>query len=147
MKILKRWWSKTEQGYTDGEIYRPIRESDFLRYVDHVEKQFAKVKEENKMEIDYKYNEEKYLDELEQYVNSTYDQHYSQGKFQATEEIIDDGHGRGFCLGNVKKYAKRYGKKGTPADYRKDLMKVLHYALIMLYVHDLEYGENEDNPD
>ena len=32
------------------------------------------------------------------------------------------------------KYAQRYGKKG--GKNRADLLKVLHYALFMLYVHD-----------
>ena len=36
------------------------------------------------------------------------------------------------------KYAKRYGNKGTPADARKDILKILHYALIQLDIHDQE---------
>ena len=86
--------------------------------------------------IDYKFNEGQLLKELTDYVNATYNQHYSQNKFQATEFIVDGGHGTGFCIGNVLKYAQRYGNKGTPEDARKDLMKVLHYALIQLYIHD-----------
>jgi len=90
---------------------------------------------------DYKYNEAELIAELKRYVDATYDEHYSHGKIQATEEIIDDGWGEGFCIGNAKKYLKRYGKKGeTPAEWRKDLIKVLHYGLIMLYVHDQKYG-------
>lgn len=88
--------------------------------------------------IDYKYNEEVLINELKEYVDSTYGQHYSRKKFQATEFIIDGGHGTGFCIGNVLKYAQRYGNKGTKEDARKDLMKVLHYALIQLYIHDSE---------
>jgi hypothetical protein len=46
----------------------------------------------------------------------------------------------GFFLGNVDKYNARYGKKGeTPEEYRKDLMKVLHYGLLALYEHDRTY--------
>lgn len=91
--------------------------------------------------IDYKYDEDRILTELTEYVNRTYDQHYSQNKFQATEFIIDGGHGEGFCIGNILKYAQRYGKKGTPDDYRKDLLKVLHYGMIALYIHDQRYKE------
>jgi len=61
--------------------------------------------------IDYRYNEDKTLWELKSYIDSTYEQHYSRDKFQATEFIIDGGHGEGFCIGNVLKYAQRYGKK------------------------------------
>ena len=87
---------------------------------------------------DYKFNEGELIAEFKQYIDSTYGQHYAKDKFQATEFIIDGGHGTGFCIGNVLKYAQRYGKKGSHADARKDLMKVLHYALIQLYVHDNE---------
>ena len=88
--------------------------------------------------IDYKYNEGQLIDEFRKYIDETYNQHYSQNKYQATEFIIDGGHGTGFCIGNVLKYAQRYGKKGKADDARKDLMKVLHYALIQMYIHDKE---------
>ena len=92
--------------------------------------------------IDYRYNENKTLEELKSYIDATYGQHYSRDKFQATEFIIDGGHGEGFCIGNVLKYAQRYGKKD--GRNRKDLLKILHYAIIMLHVHDLNEGnENE----
>ncbi len=89
--------------------------------------------------IDYKYNEEALIKELQEYVDVTYGQHYSQDKVQTTEFVIDAGHGEGFCLGNVIKYTQRYGKK--EGKNRKDLLKVLHYGLIALHVHDLEAGE------
>jgi hypothetical protein len=89
--------------------------------------------------VDFKYNEDFLVQELMHYIEDTYDQHYSQGNFQATEFIIDGGHGMGFALGNVLKYAQRYGKKGSAEDARKDLMKVLHYGIIALYVHDKEH--------
>ena len=68
--------------------------------------------------INYKYNEGNTLAELKEYIDSTYDEHYSKNRFQATEFIIDGGHGEGFCIGNIMKYAQRYGKwvertKGT----------------------------------
>lgn len=90
------------------------------------------------MTIQYKYNEGDLLRQVTEYVNATYGQHYSQNKYQATEFIIDGGHGVGFTIGNIMKYAQRYGHKGTPEDWRKDLMKVIHYAIIALYVHDKE---------
>ena len=86
--------------------------------------------------IDYKYNEGELIKELKEYIDATYGEHYSLNRFQATEFIIDAGHGDGFCIGNVMKYAQRYGKKD--GYNRKDLLKVLHYALIELYIHDRE---------
>ena len=88
--------------------------------------------------IDYKFNEDKNLNELKRHIDSTYNSHYSKEKFQATEFIIDGGHGTGFCIGNIMKYAQRYGKKGDETQARKDLMKILHYAIIQLHVHDQE---------
>ena len=91
--------------------------------------------------VDYKFSEDKYLQELREYIDSTYQGHYSTNKFQSTEVIIARGHGTGFCMGNVDKYANRYGKKGTREDARKDLLKVIHYALLQLHVHDSEEQE------
>jgi len=87
-----------------------------------------------------KYSEDRILKEMDQYIRGTYDKHYSKNKFQATEFIIDSGHGMGFCLGNVMKYAQRYGKKG--GRNRDDLMKIAHYAIMAMHVHDLEEGIN-----
>ena len=91
--------------------------------------------------IDYKYDECKTLTELKSYIDQTYDQHYSQNNFQATEFIIDGGHGEGFCIGNILKYAQRYGKKNGKD--RNDLLKVIHYGIIALYVDKLEKTKNE----
>ena len=91
------------------------------------------------MSIQYKYNEDNLVLEIVNYINKTYQQHYSQNKFQATEFIIDSGHGEGFCIGNILKYAQRYGKKN--GYNRKDLLKVVHYAIMALHVHDLNNGE------
>jgi len=86
--------------------------------------------------ISYKFNEYKLIQELQTYIDATYSQHYASDKYQATDVIIDSGHGEGFALGNIMKYAKRYGNK--EGKNRKDLLKILHYAIIMLYVHDME---------
>ena len=103
-------------------------------------KLFGKKKDEGtpqeSNEIDYKYSEDRILKELKEYVDQTYSQHYSQNKYQATEFILDSGHGEGFCIGNILKYAQRYGKKGSREDARKDLLKVLHYGIIALFNHD-----------
>ena len=86
-------------------------------------------------EICYKFNEDLYLEQIKKYVDATYNQHYS-GKYQATDMIIDAGHGTGFNIGNIMKYAKRYGKK--QGFNKKDLLKIIHYSIIQLYVHDDE---------
>jgi len=94
-------------------------------------------------EINYKFHEDRALHELKAYIDSTYDEHYSKSKFQATEFIVDGGHGVGFTIGNIMKYAQRYGKKN--GYNRKDILKIIHYAIILLHIHDTnEHNTLED---
>ena len=86
------------------------------------------MKEKDK--IDYKFNEANTIAQIKRYVDRTYERHYANGKYQATDMIIDAGHGEGFCMGNIMKYAMRYGKKNGK-DYQ-DLLKIIHYAIILL---------------
>ena len=80
---------------------------------------------------EYKFNEGQIIKEFKQYVDKPYESHYANGvKRQATEIIIDQGHGTGFCMGNILKYAQRYGKK--EGRNKNDLLKVIHYAIIQL---------------
>jgi len=77
-----------------------------------------------------KFNERIALNMLKNHILQTYDSHYSMNKIQSTEFIFDAGHGEGFCLGNIIKYAQRYGKN------EQDLLKILHYAIILLGVEN-----------
>ena len=89
------------------------------------------MKVEFKDVVNYKFKEDKILDDIKKYVRKTYSSHYAKtNKYQATEIIIDQGHGTGFCMGNILKYAQRYGKK--EGRNKNDLMKVIHYAIIQL---------------
>ena len=86
--------------------------------------------------MSYKFNEGHSIQELKGYIDGTYNEHYASDKYQATDIIIDSGHGEGFTLGNIMKYAKRYGNKD--GKNKKDLLKILHYGIIMLDIHDKE---------
>ena len=86
----------------------------------------------------YKFDEDKIIKEIKKHIDKTYKGHYNKNKFQATEFIIDSGHGEGFCIGNILKYAQRYGKKN--GKNRADLLKVIHYGIIALHLND---GESE----
>ena len=85
--------------------------------------------------IPWKYNEEEILKELLEYVRGTYNQHYSAGdnKIQTLDLIEACGDGEAFCRSNILKYASRYDKKGTA---RRDIMKILHYAVLLMYFND-----------
>jgi len=94
-------------------------------------------------EIKYRFGEDKYIAEAKKWIDDTYQgYHYiseadgaREEKTQATDFIIDSGHGTGFNIGNIMKLARRYGKK--EGYNRKDLLKIIHYAIIQLYVQDV----------
>ena len=93
--------------------------------------------------IQYKFNEPEILAQIRAYIDSTYEKHYARNDRQTFESIVDSGHGEGFAMGNVKKYGDRYGTKN--GYNRDDLMKLIHYAILALYVHDLTHGGVSDN--
>lgn len=117
----------TDQKMSYGRIHIHSKDANRINVVD---------------EPDYKFNEGELIKEFKEYVDNTYGGHYGQGGLQSSEVIVDRGHGMGFFLGNVDKYNGRYGKKGTPADHRKDLMKIIHYGFLALYEHDRIHGDD-----
>jgi hypothetical protein len=130
---------------TDSNVVRDIDQNLKNQHVQHEEKDVDSGTRhpsdiptacQNIAKFPYKFSEGEYIEELKKYVDKTYGDHYATNKIQSTEVIIDRGNGTGFCMGNVDKYSNRYGKKGTRDDHRKDLMKILHYTLIQLHVHD-----------
>lgn len=87
--------------------------------------------------IPYKFKEDQFLEEFKNYIDSTYTQHYSGkegNKIQVTEFIMEHCENYDWLKGNVIKYTARYGKKD--GKNRKDILKALHYALLMLYYDD-----------
>jgi len=83
----------------------------------------------------FKYNEDELLKELRDYIASTYGQHYSAGNdsIQTLDLIEACGDAEAFCRSNILKYASRYDKKGTA---RRDIMKILHYAVLLMNFND-----------
>ena len=83
----------------------------------------------------YKYNEDALLTELRDYITGTYGQHYSAGNdsIQTLDLIEACGDAEAFCRSNILKYASRYDKKGSA---RRDIIKILHYGLLLLHFSD-----------
>ena len=83
----------------------------------------------------YKYSEDRILNELQEYIFDTYNQHYSAGddKIQTLDLIEACGDGEAFCRSNILKYASRYDRKGTT---RRDILKILHYAVLLMHFND-----------
>lgn len=92
--------------------------------------------------MQWKYNEEAILNELRDYISNTYKQHYSAGddRIQTLDLIEACGDGEAFCRSNILKYASRYDKKGSA---RMDIMKVLHYAVLLMNFND-KNAQRED---
>ena len=91
-------------------------------------------------EIDYytvnsmhKYNEKELLKEIDDYISSTYKGHYSSNNDQTLDLIDSVGDAEAFCRSNVLKYASRYDRKGSA---RKDIIKIIHYGLLLLHFND-----------
>ena len=90
---------------------------------------------ENKNHL-WKYNEDKILKDVENYVTSTYHGHYcgdSDGyaDIQTIDLMAAKKLAAGFCQANILKYGSRYGDKD--GRNKRDLMKVIHYAMLLLH--------------
>ena len=85
----------------------------------------------------YKYHEEEILKDIEEYVSSTYQGHYT-GKsheyrnVQTIDLMASKELAAAFCQANILKYGSRYGNKD--GKNKKDLMKVIHYAMLLLHL-------------
>lgn len=88
----------------------------------------------------FKYNEGHVLDELFNYIKKTYGGHYGNN-ISAVDLIDSAGHAEGFYIGNIIKYATRYGKKN--GHNKDDLMKVLHYAVLAVDHHNKYYEKDK----
>jgi|TARA_R110000796_G_scaffold153732_2_gene270329 hypothetical protein len=94
--------------------------------------------------IDYKYNEDKAMAALKEYLDGTYGQHYvGDGDVQTVDFWRSLGSLETTSRDTAIKYLARYGKKG--GKNRKDLLKTLHYVVLMMYALDLEEAEKESD--
>lgn len=80
---------------------------------------------------EYKYNEDTILEFLTQYINSTYGQHYvGKSGIQAVDVWKSLDIDEAAFRSNIIKYAMRY--KHKQGQELKDLMKILHYTILLL---------------
>ena len=84
----------------------------------------------------YKYNEDKILQEVKDYVSDTYRAHYNSANGTQTLDLIESvGDAAAFCRSNILKYASRYDKKGSA---RMDIKKIIHYAVLLYHFNGLD---------
>lgn len=94
-----------------------------------------------KKEIKYAFSEPKYYQEVQDYIDSTYGQHYGQG-IQTAEYIMSHSFSPDFFTGNVMAYMARYGRKD--GYNRMDILKALHFCYMLLYWHDSKVKGEKD---
>ena len=72
--------------------------------------------------------------ELSDLLSGTYNAHYSAGsdKIETLDLIEACGDGEAFCRSNILKYASRYEESTA----RRDIMKILHYAVLLMHFND-----------
>ncbi|HEY5038779.1 MAG TPA: hypothetical protein VIJ93_06895 [bacterium] len=104
----------------------------------------APIQEPPPEDFKFELGEDAYLVELRDYIQSTYSQHYAADGEQTIISIIEKGEGIGFTKGNIRKLIDRYRKKGSKDDWRKDLLKVAHFAILLLKAHDYEETKNNE---
>ncbi len=89
-----------------------------------------------KRDYRYKYHEKEIFEDLETYVSSTYNGHYTgtsheYRNVQTLDLMAAQDIASGFCQANILKYGSRYGSKD--GKNKRDLMKVIHYAMLLLH--------------
>jgi len=88
-----------------------------------------------------KYDETEILKEIEDYIHSTYGEHYvGRNEFQIQDLLHSIDVAVPFCQGNAMKYLARFGKK--KGCNRLDLLKAVHYTILLMHFsRDDEYVE------
>ena len=84
----------------------------------------------------WKYNEDKILKDIQEYVTATYRSHYcgqeaNYKSIQTIDLMAAKELAANFCQANILKYGSRYGQKD--GRNKIDLLKVIHYAMLLLH--------------
>ena len=105
-----------------------------------------KMPEETNKNGFWKYEEDKTLKEVEQYLSSTYHSHYTseQSKTQTLDLIESIGDAEAFTRSNAIKYLSRFGKKNGKS--KMDILKAIHYCVLLYHFAGLHKNTNNDYP-
>ena len=94
----------------------------------------------------WKYEEDKTLKEVEQYLSSTYHSHYTseQSKTQTLDLIESIGDAEAFTRSNAIKYLSRFGKKNGKS--KMDILKAIHYCVLLYHFAGLHKNNSNNYP-
>ena len=93
-----------------------------------------------------KYNEDKILKDVLEYIKTTYSKHYSTTKegFQVQDILRHLKIDKDFSLSNAIKYLMRYGKKD--GKNKLDLYKAIHYIVLLISSEENGNGSTLEEP-
>lgn len=96
--------------------------------------------------MQWKYNEDNILKDIENYIVQTYNSHYcghndAYKEIQTIDLMAAKELASGFCQANILKYGSRYGDKD--GRNKRDLLKVIHYAMLLIHF-DKHYSRVEN---
>ena len=85
----------------------------------------------------WKYEEDKTLKEIKDYLSGTYKSHYTsqESKTQTLDLIESIGDAEAFCRSNAIKYLSRFGKKNGKS--KLDILKAIHYCVLLYHFSGL----------
>ena len=129
-KVTENWEERTKWIYES-----PDKGKTVYRYVSGRDPKTRErvIVDDGRTNDTLKYQEDKSLKDLTDYVNTTYEGHYTsdQGDNVQTLDIIESvGDAKSFCRSNAIKYLTRYEKKGQA---KRDILKAAHYCLLLYY--------------
>ena len=121
--------------YTSSKVTEVNTESEFNDFMN------SKKPEPNLKYNPRKYEEDKSIEALKNYVSSPYSGHYTsdQNNTQTLDLIQSVGDAESFCRSNAIKYLARYDKKGQA---KQDILKAMHYSLLLYYFS----GQTNETP-
>jgi len=92
----------------------------------------------------WKYEEDKTLKQVEEYLASTYHSHYTseQSKTQTLDLIESIGDAEAFTRSNAIKYLSRFGKKNGKS--KMDILKAIHYCVLLYHFAGLHKNTVSD---
>jgi hypothetical protein len=116
------WWA-TPMPLTGGPLNSPV--------------------ESPKRDINYKYSEDESIEEIAKYIAGTYGEHYAADNniqaFDVWAALAEGGDPSSSHRDTAIKYLYRYGRKG--GFNRKDLLKTVHYCLMLLHYNKKFHGK------
>ena len=123
-----------KQETPDGNVFT-MKVDDGMRPWGHsdLEYQIANMNKETNQNGFWKYEEDKTLKEVEEYLAGTYRAHYTsqESKTQTLDLIESIGDAEAFTRSNAIKYLSRFGKKNGKS--KLDILKAIHYCVLLYH--------------